>query len=289
MRSMSARIAIAIVLSACAAPQRPTATGNAPAWFVGAWKREWIQPRGAAPVEKRIVRDLQTPAAFGSVRIPLDRPALAAARSFDDLDDTQLAALLQQNGFAGTASFDGLVATWRHDIDFQPPGEPDVGRLERVGPGRVREHAMDESYVELWWSMSSGDGRYLAVKVMRGQRVERQLVVVGDHFIYARNRSKDLPPADSLADLAAKTHATRAQIVELLDCELSYGLVRGGRVPWEVRHSTLPWNEGRALAFAGEVALDAAGEPTARTPVPGETWLVAVDTIRSDLPALFSR
>lgn len=286
-------------------PPSPTLR-TAPPWFVGAWKREWMRPRGEPALETSIVRDLQTPSVFGSVRIALDRPAFVGANSFADLDDAQLTALLaQRGGFAGTASFVDenatsiatsiatSVATWNHEIDFQPRNSVDAARLTQTGPTTVLEESLDGTFDELWRSVPGGDGNCLGLKITRAGRVERMLTVVGDHFVYARNRARDLPDAQSLTELVATTHATRAQIIEMLDCELSYGLVRGGRVAWEVRLSTLPWREGGSLAFAGEeVAIDHAagqtGAPRARVAASGEEWTVPVNTMtREELVAMF--
>jgi hypothetical protein len=213
----------------------------APPWFRGVWKREWIR-YAAEPFEDRIVRDVQTPSVFGSVRIPLDRPRVA---SLADATDDELRALCLQKGFAGIATFDGDVATWHHAISFQPP-ETDTARISQHGPNSVLEQGLDGEFAELWWNLAPNDGRYLGIEVTRGDRVHQLLAVVGDHFAYARNRPRDLPPGESLSTIAT----TRAQMIELLDCELSYGHVRGGRVPWEVRFSTLPWREGQATDFA---------------------------------------
>jgi hypothetical protein len=213
----------------------------APPWFRGAWKREWIRYDGE-PFEDRIVRDVQTPSVFGSVRIPIDRPQVS---SFADADDAQLRALLAQKGFAGIATFDGDIATWHHAIDFQPPEAPDTARILQRGPSTVLEEGLDGSFAELWWNLAPNDSRFLGVEVTRDDRVSELLAVVGDHFVYARDRARDLPPAESLAALAT----TRAQMIELLDCELSYGYVRGGRRPWQIAYSTLPWREGQAIDF----------------------------------------
>jgi hypothetical protein len=106
--------------------------------------------------------------------------------------------------------------------------------------------------------------------------------------VYARNRARDLPKADSLTALVAAQHATRAQIIEYLDCEFSYGTVRSGRIPWEIHYSTLPWREGKALDFAKDIVIDPGGKPTPRAPGVGETWTVPVNTmVRDDLIALF--
>ncbi len=271
---------------------------SAPRWFVGAWKREWMRLRGEPADETLIVRDLQTPTIFGSCRIALDRPTFVGAHSFADLDDAQLAALLtQRGGFAGTASFVGevapvppvsTVATWDHEIDFQPRNSVDTARLTQTSATTVLEESLDETFDELWCSMSPHEGRCLGLKITRANRLERMLIVVDDHFVYARNRTHDLPHAHSLTELVARTRATRAQIIELLDCEFSYGLVRGGQVGWQVRHSTLPWREGRALEFANEVATDDRGAPRARIAVDGEAWTVPINTMtREDLVEMF--
>jgi hypothetical protein len=211
----------------------------APPWFRGAWKREWIRYGEAPPFEDRIVRDVQTPSVFGSVRIPLDRPHV---RSFADATDDELRALLAQKGFAGIATFEGDVATWHHAIDFQPP-DLDSARISQHGPNTVLEEGLDGEFAELWWNLAPNDARFLGIEVMRGERVHELLAVAGDHFVYARNRPHELPLADSLAALATD----RARMIELLDCELSYGNVRGARVAWEVRYSTLPWREGETI------------------------------------------
>ena len=229
-----------------------TDDNTAPTWFRGVWKREWEKSGTAPPSEDRIVRDVQTPSVFGSVRIPLSRPSITAT-SFDQLDDAQLHALLEQKGFAGIATFKDRVALWDHAIDFRPPtGSPDTARLTQQSPTTVLEEGLDGDFSELWWNLAPNDGRYLGIQVKRDGRVDRMLAVVGDHFVYARNRARDLPRAESLAVLAAGF--TRAQLIEVLDCEFSYGYVHGGRAPWVIVHSTLPWREGKSIDIASLVA-----------------------------------
>ncbi len=63
-------------------------------------------------------------------------------------------------------------------------------------------------------------------------------------------------------------------------------MIRSGRVPWEIRFSTLPWREGKPLDFAGEITLDPQGAPVPRAPIEG--WSVPVNTFaRDDLRILF--
>lgn len=217
----------------------PLVVDGVPPWFVGAWKREWIHRRGEVRGETRIVRDVQTTNVFGSVRIPLDRPTFAGARSLAELGDGELRVLADQDGFAGFTTCVGDVVTWHHQIAFQPPSGDDVGRLVQDGPTTVYEHALDDAYVERWESV--GRGPELAIRV--DGAVREILAVVGDHFVYARGRGVALPSAPSLA--------SREQLLGLVDCELSYGRVAG----WEVRHSTFPWAEGVRLPFVDRVVL----------------------------------
>jgi len=143
------------------------------------------------------------------------------------------------------ATFDGDVATWHHAIDFQPRGELDTARITQESPSCVLEEGLDDSFAELWWNLAPNDGRYLGVEVLRDERVVELYAVVGDHFVYARDRDRELPDAESLAELGAG--ASREELIALLDCELSYGRVRGARVPWQIELSTLPWREGAVL------------------------------------------
>jgi hypothetical protein len=229
------------------------------------------------------VRYVQTPSVFGDLRIPADRPAVAAA-SFADLGDDQLAALAHQNGFAGATTVDGANATWHHEIDFQPAGGSDIGRIEPAGEGRMFEHALDGSYVESWSTLDRGGG-FFAVRVERAGRVDQLLAVAGEHFVYARARAVALPPGDSLAELIARTRPPRDAVVAYLDCEISYGTTRG----WQIERSTLPWQEGKRLALADRIAIDAGGRPAPRDAAAGEAWsFPVVDLAPDELRARFA-
>jgi hypothetical protein len=243
-----------------------------PGWLPGVWMREWIR-RDTVQSSPSLVRYLQTRHDFGDVRIPLTRPSLARAASFADLSDADLLALARQQGFVGITLADGLVATWHHEIDFQPAEtSADVGRLERVGTGGMYERALDGAYTEHWRVLTAGDGRFVTVRVTRGARLDHVLLIAGDYFYYARNRARDLPTGASLAALIASTQPSRAQLVAWLDCELSVGRVRGGRVPWEIEHSTLPWREGHRLEFVARVIADGVTGALSAREAPGEVW-----------------
>jgi hypothetical protein len=267
-----------------------TATTHVPAWLTGVWSREWIDRHGTR-TSAFDVHYLQTPSAFADLRIPRERATLAHSKSFADLTDPELLLLARQRGFTGTTTVAGDQATWHHEIDFQPPdSSPDIGRVERVNDAHMLEHALDGSYVESWRSTDGGDARFLALRIERGGRLERALVIVGDHFLYVRNRQRDLPAAESLDSLIATTGATRAQIIAYLDCEFSVGLVGTGSVPWEIQQSTLPWREGRHLEFVDSIAASG-GAPRLLAPgARGELFSMPVNTFpKGELERMFVR
>jgi hypothetical protein len=255
-----------------------------PGWFLGTWERDWIRKGGTTDSSVE-VRYLQTPTMFGDVRVPRERPRLPAGGSWADLTDADLVILARQQGFFGFTTVAGDVATWHHEIDFQPPDpEVDRGRLERVGSSLL-ERGLDGSYTEHWWPLGSGDGRFLVVRVTKragnAQRLERVLLVAGDQFAYARNRPQDLPPSSSLSELIAASHAPRAKVLEYLDCELSEGRVRGGQRPWEIEFSTLPWRSGAHLELPDLIEVEKTGRLSAHG-APEETWSFPLNTFSSD-------
>ncbi len=265
-----------------------TETAALPEWLPGVWTREWIRKRGVSP-DLFDVHYLQTTSVFADVRFARDRGSFPCVRSFADLTDAQLLVLAKQRAFMGVTTVSGVLATWHHEIDFQPPDlDPDVGRLEPSANAHMLEHALDGSYVESWRSLTPVDGRYLVVRAERSGRLDRALIVVGDYFVYVRNRRKDLPVAESLDSLIVHTRATRAQIVGYLDCEFSTGLVRGGSIPWQIQQSTLPWLEHQHLPFADEFARTRKATAVASRAASTDRWSVPVNTFAdSELSELF--
>jgi hypothetical protein len=273
---------------ACGPPPAPREVAPAMTVPTGVWQRDWIRRGGAAPDASVVVRYVQTPSVFGDVRTPAARPAVSHAASFAELTDDELAELAGQQGFAGTTTVDGTRATWHHEIDFQPASDDaDVGRVEPAGDGKMFEHALDDSYVESWSALDrdATGGKFLAVRVVRDGKTEQLLAVAGTHFVYARARDTPLPAARSIREAIAQNHATRDQIIAYLDCEISYGRV----ADWQIERSTLPWQQGKRLAFADQIAIDAGGQPTSRAAEPGEAWSVPVNTMTAvELEAVFA-
>ena len=240
-----------------------------PSWLQGEWSRDWIQ-RGSVKTNTLDVHYLQAQGFFADIRVPRDRSGLSGARSFDDLTDAQLILLADQIGLEGVTSLKGDVATWSDEVSFQPSdGTPDTGRLHRIPPDHMHEVGLDGSYTESWRHVGGEQGPFLVVRVKRAARLQEALVVVGDRFVYVRNRTKELPASSSLKELIESTHATREQIVAYLDCEFSFGRVRGRAVPWEIEQSTLPWREGRHLDFVDELSR----------PHRTNQWTVPVNTL----------
>ena len=264
-------------------------TAALPAWLPGVWTRDWIERKGAR-TDVLEVHYVQTPTVFADMRIPRDRPSFAHATSFTDLSDAELMVLAKQRGFAGYTTIVGDVATWHHEIDFQPPDtSTDAGRLERIDDFHMREHALDSSYVESWRSLSAGEGRFLALREEHHGRVRRVLLIAGDRFLYVRNREHDLDAAESIESLVSLTRASRAEIIEYLDCEFSYGRVRGGAAPWTIERSTIPWREGKQLELADELVATHEGSGVARRTGNGDSLLVQANTFTKDeVAALFA-
>jgi len=277
-------------MTACGQPPAPREASAVTPVPIGAWQRDWIRRGGGAPDASVAVRYVQTPIVFGDVRTPADRPFVSRAASFAELTDDELAALAQQQGFAGTTTVAGATATWHHEIDFQPASDAaDAGRIEPAGPGRMFEHALDDSYVERWSLIDPAGGaavdKFFAVRVARDGHTEQLLAVAGLHFVYARARDTPLPAARSIRDAIAQTHATRDQIIAYLDCEISYGRVSD----WQIERSTLPWQQGKRLGFADQLAVDPGGQPRSRGAEAGEVWTVPVNTMTAaELEALFA-
>jgi hypothetical protein len=267
-----------------------------PSWITASWKRLWVINNNQGPPQDTVnVRNIQTPTLFGDCRIPKDRPRYPEAHSLADLSNAELATLYPQEGFAGYTTTEGYIITWHHEIDYQPPdGSIDIGRFEILGGRNVLEHGVQASYLEHWWRLEDAGGYFLGIKVMRNQghgqqRVHEILSVAGDHFIYARNRAFDLPMANNLAELIKKEKYSRKQIIAVLDCEVSHGFVQGGRQPWEVQFSTLPFKEDKPLEFAQRIRVDPqTGQLVQPGLAPDLIWSVPVNTLGiEDLLVLF--
>ena len=230
---------------------------SAPGWLIGVWVRKAMWLEGAEPDDSTRVFYVQTPTLFGDIRIPESRPDIPNANALDDLHDTELKNLAAQEGFAGYVEAEDDIVTWQREIDFQPPtGIPDMGQCTLDKPYMI-EKGIHLDYTERWQQIDDGNGQFLAMQIDgdEGGHANQILVVAGDHFLYARGRKKALESAKSLYHLLQLRGFNRERLIRYLDCEFSYGLVRGGRTPWEIYLSTLPFKEGKRLFAPGEMEV----------------------------------
>eukprot|EP00911_Craspedida_sp_UC1_P002794 UC1_evm1s2045 len=128
---------------------------------------------------------------------------------------------------------------------------------------------------------AAAQGPCLALRRIAGADVDRDafLVVVGDHFAYARDRAHPMPSFSyaergGCAALAQAAHAQgdRQALLALLDLEGSYGRISTG---WRIEKSTHPWRQGQQLIESGQVQLvpkTSAGAAAATTPISHIEW-----------------
>jgi hypothetical protein len=116
------------------------------------------------------------------------------------------------------------------------------------------------------------------------------LVLIDDHFLFARARAEELPPAQSLRELVMVAGDDRSLIYRYLDCEISTGSIEGS-APWQVKWSTIPFREGERLlprpsvVKAGEAGTLALGSDSSL-----QEWTVIDSSIPADdLVDLFRR
>lgn len=212
----------------------------------GLWRRLAIEnPDGSGDITT-LVYWLQAGSFYADIRIPADRPEIAAPGDLSALPEDALRALARQHGFAGETRVQGNRCTWHRWLDYQPASHtPDEGRLEFNGRMLV-EYGLHAPYIEHWWHEDEGTGRY-AVFRLQGDR-DGLLLTDGRHFMRAISRPAMLPQSESLEALL-KPGADHEQLLCLLDCEISFGRCEGPLQSWLVMHSTLPWLEGEP-AFA---------------------------------------
>jgi len=225
-----------------------------PNWLTGVWRRLSIEIDEGYDNTTQVIW-LQTHCCFGDIRIPANRPNLSGKFSLEELNDTEKIALSKQQGFAGIATLEGSTCQWHRYIDYQPfSSVQDIGKFYWEGDILI-ELGVEASYKEEWQQIDDGQGDFTALVAFAPSNTETWqgcLVTAGDYFIYIWNRNLILPPADSLTALMM---SDRLQTT-YLDCEISFGVCNSGRVPWEIRLSTLPWREGQSLWSLEDLQID---------------------------------
>lgn len=238
-------------------------TKNVPDWLVGVWRRRSIQEDGLYDSTTQVFW-LQTHSCFGDIRIPADRPNLST-KSSSDLTSLEAIALSKQRGFAGITEFNNVsTCQWHRYIDYQPfSGKRDIGSLHWEGDTLI-EFGVEEAYKEEWQRLDDGNGDVTALTLLDNTDPTASnplswqgcLVTVGNYFVYARKRSRPLPNADSLTTLLIDSAPDKNKQLDYLNCEISYGVCKSSRTPWEIQLSTLPWREGYSLWSLSDLTID---------------------------------
>jgi hypothetical protein len=214
--------------------------------FRGLWRRSLIRhPDGRCDTTSDVhwLQGLET---FVDLRQPAGWPAFADRRGRDSLSVEDCAALARQQGFAGTFAFDGSHFEWQRRIDFQPKtGQADAGSLTWED-GVLVERGRDVAYTEHWHRDGARSVTPTAAIWLRdlASGANAALLRVGADFMMARDRAVALAPGASLAECVAGA-ADAKQARELIDCEISRGLVAARRL--QITHSTLPYRVGDAV------------------------------------------
>lgn len=262
---------------------------------VGLWRRVSFAVDDGPEDRSTAVFWGQTARRYIDVRIPAGRPRCGAA-DLPRLSEADLAILGRQQGFAGDLAVAGDRFTWHRDMDVQPvSARPDTG-LVRIAGDLLHEEGEAATpgsvYRETFERIASGARRRVALRAASwpggGVPVAAELVVIDDHFLFARARPAPLPAAPSLGPLLAEARRVApGRIAGLLDCEFSHGRLDGGAGRWTIELSTLPWREGAPAFAPGGARLD--GDVlTVDTPAGQVRWRIADSSLpASELVALF--
>jgi len=250
---MSRARALAQLKSCPQAGRQDAMPHGVPDSYLGTWRRSLLQTPQGQDMDSHVFW-LQTRHWHADLRIPADRPDFSGVTCLAECDDAQLAWLATQQGFCGVTQVDGEHCIWHRQLDFQPAnGSRDIGRMVFDGE-RVIETGVDTDYLEIWERLphSRGGTAALELVVEGGELPSRPawLLVAGDCFIHVRGRARPLPgiahlnSAFDLASLIARARPSRAQLLDWLNVEISFGH-RNGPTPWRIELSTLPFREGQ--------------------------------------------
>jgi hypothetical protein len=232
-----------------------------PDWAIGCMDREYIILDGGEK-DPSVAIWIQTEAQFFDMRIPHDRPAFAGKSALENFSSDELMELAGQSGDIGICTVEDSVATWNGWSDrfgFFSDGMlvfPDDGRLDPKDDV-IYEYETPKSSVpyEEAWVLQPGDDGLIASLSLRDEQnpdeVLAGLLVTGRYAGYVEKSTSDnrLSLEAQLKEAAGDVERMRA----ILDCEASYAISEQVGAPYIVRHSNLPFREGKALEVPGLV------------------------------------
>lgn len=233
-------------------------------YVVGAW-------RGLDPGRRAYW--LQTHRLHAMLEVPADRPEFAGRQGWEDFSDEELMRLAAQSGVAGACIAAEDVLHRRRQLDYLPQrGQPFLRRVWREG-AVLNEVGLDGRHPASWENLDEGRGEIVGLRFHDveiaglGDQCRGYLLVVGSYFMYVRDRFVATQRSENLATLAELKGFGRKELIEVLDCEISFGR-RDGERPWTILLSTLPFREGRQLmdetVFATILANAGRGPETIR-------------------------
>ena len=240
----------------------PINNTDVPDEYVGAWRKRSNIECGFW---------LQTHRLHASLAIPIDRPDFAGRQSWADFSDEELILLAHQGGVSGACIAQDDILHRRRQIDYLPRrGDPHLRRMRRDGT-LLHEETLDGREQVVWELLTDGRNEIVALRFQDagiGADSDDQrrgyLLVVGQYFMFVRDRVVATQRADSLATLIELKEPERAQIIELLDFEISFGMRAADKQPWRIQHSTIPYREGQPLmddASLAQIVAHAGKEP----------------------------
>ena len=229
--------------------------------YIGVWQRLSLETRGKPSDTTTRAYWIQTSTLFADLRIPPDRPDFCGKTSLAECGDEELLQLARQQGFAGMTLAGGDLLHRRRQVDYQPSrGRDNTRRMRFEGEVLVEEN-LPGTVQEKWQRLAGPQGGVIALRLLEesnreGRPVARKgyLLVMGDYFLFVRDRTEFTRQAASLEDLFEAQELERDEQIRLLDCEFSFGRRNGGVQAWEIQLSTLPYREGRALFAPGQFA-----------------------------------
>lgn len=223
----------------------PINNTDVPEDYVGAWRKRSNIEHGFW---------LQTHRLHASMNIPQNRPDFAGRRSWADFSDDELISLAQQGGMSGACIAQDDILHRRRQIDYLPRrGDPYLRRMRREGV-LLHDATLDGRDQIVWEILADGQNEIVALRfhdagIGADSDDQRRgyLLIVGQYFLFVRDRVVATQRADTLATLIEIKEPARAQIIELLDFEISLGMRPADDIPWRIQHSTIPFREGMTL------------------------------------------
>ncbi len=225
-----------------------------PDWVIGCMERKYIVLEGVRDPSPAIW--VQTGSQYIDIRIPHDRPQFRGKRSLNDLGIEELFELARQSADTGVCRIENRLATWNSWADRfgfwcdEADIFPDDGCLE-PRRGTIFETETENSgvkYEEAWVLQPYDQGivAHLTLRPLADPAAVLGVLLVTGRYAGYVERSTSANQASLQAQLGA-ANGDLARMRQILDCEASYAVRERVGAPFVIRHSCLPFREGREL------------------------------------------